>query len=221
MTGRSAMRTRCNSLLIAAVILACGVATLAQSPTYNLGTPPAEGELKQSDAPVGPDGQGLPPGKGTAKQGATVWLARNCGSCHGPTGVEGPGPRIAGPRGVVRSAFFAPMIWNTINQMMPLDRQLQHLKLLYLKEWGYGPSNPTPPYRRRCCLEPDEVYSLTAYLLHSVGLIGENDVMDEKTLAQVVMPHRENYVTPPYMSSPWRPGMRLELVKKAGRTGAG
>jgi hypothetical protein len=110
------------------------------------------------------------------------------------------------------------MIWNSINQMMPLDRQVQHLKNLYVRDWRYGPANPLRPDQRRCCLEPNEVYSLTAYLLHGAGIIGENDVMDDKTLPQVVMPHRDNYVPPPYISSPWRPGMRLEVVKEAGKT---
>ena len=43
-------------------------------------------------------------------------------------------------------------------------------------------------------LTPDEVYAVTAYLLHRNGIIGENDVMDAKTLPLVKMPNRDGFV---------------------------
>ena len=42
----------------------------------------------------------------------------------------------------------------------------------------------------------DEVYSLTAYILALNKLIGETDVMDAKTLPQVNMPNRDNFIMP-------------------------
>jgi cytochrome c len=73
---------------------------------------------------------------------------------------------------------FAPLLWSWINVAMPLGQE--------------------------GILTPDEVYSLTAYLLHRNGVIQEEDVMDAKSLPLVRMPNREGYVPPP--SSEWKPG---------------
>ena len=43
-------------------------------------------------------------------------------------------------------------------------------------------------------LTDDEVYALTAYILALNKIIGENDVMDAKTLPQVKMPNRDNFI---------------------------
>jgi hypothetical protein len=44
---------------------------------------------------------------------------------------------------------------------------------------------------------PDQVYAVTAYLLHLNGIIGEQDVMDAKTLPHVKMPNRDGFVPDP------------------------
>ena len=201
MTGRSTMRC---SVLVAAVILVCGVVAAAQGPTYNLGRTPTDEELKPWDAAIGIDGEGLPRGRGTAQEGEVVYRTRACGGCHGPTGLEGPAPPLVGPprsdhypastggypgntwsgRGISNFPF-APLIWSFINKAMPL------------KQRGY--------------LKPDEIYALTAYLLHLNGIIGETDVMDANTLPQVQMPNRSGYVPPPFTE--WKPGMRQREVK--------
>ena len=96
---------------------------------------------------------------------------------------------------------FAPLIWHTINTMMPLD--LQHRVI------QYEVRDPTT----QCCLTPDEVYSLTAYLLYRNGIIEEDDVMDAETLPGLEMPNRNGYTPPPYIDWTWKPGLRKELVK--------
>jgi len=52
------------------------------------------------------------------------------------------------------------------------------------------------PYNMPRSLPDDEVYALTAYILSLNKLIGENDVMDAKTLPQVKMPNRDNIIMP-------------------------
>jgi integrase len=52
------------------------------------------------------------------------------------------------------------------------------------------------PYYQPRSLTDDEVYALTAYILAANKLIGDNDVMDAKTLPQVKMPNRDNFIMP-------------------------
>ena len=202
---------RC-SLIVAALILVVGVAAMAQGPTYQLGRAPTAEELHPADAAVGPDGEGLPRGRGTAKEGATVWLARGCASCHGSTGIEGPGPRLLErtsggryPRIADRQHPFAPLIWSYINQMMPLNAQHEHVNMRRFTS-NVWTETPAP-----CCLTPDEVYSLTAYLLFRSGIIEEDAVMDEGSLPQVRMPNRDSYAPSPFPE--WKPGLRQAHVK--------
>ncbi len=50
------------------------------------------------------------------------------------------------------------------------------------------------PFQQPRSLSDDEVYALTAYILAENKLIGPNDVMDAKTLPQVKMPNRDNFI---------------------------
>jgi cytochrome c len=186
--------------------VASGLHGVAQGPTYKLGQPATKQQLAMPDLAVGPDGKDLPRGSGTAREGATVYVARGCARCHGSNGAGGPGPVLVGPpggnRGIVSYAF-APLLWSYINQMMPLDMQQQFtaLKKFAAVEWSDSQAAP-------CCLNPDEVYGLTAFLLFRGGIIAEDQVMNADTLPQVKMPNRDSYAPPPYLKSPWKPGMR-------------
>ena len=212
MKGTSSMR--CSLLLAVALMLVHGVAVWAQGPTFKLGRTPTEGDLRPADAAIGPDGEGLPPGRGTAKEGATTFTARGCAKCHGSTGSEGPGPVLVGPRGQNEGMArypFATMVWSFINQMMPLDLQMQHAKLGFIP--GRVPSSGGILYEP-CCLKPDEVYAVTAYLLYRNGVVREDEVMDANSLPKVQMPNRDTYAPPPFLDTMWKPGMRQAQVDK-------
>ena len=220
MMGLSSMRC---SLLAVAMMLAYAVAAEAQGPTFKLGRTPTEQELRPADAAIGPDGKGLPPGRGTAKDGALTYSARGCAKCHGSTGTEGPGPRLvrgegggrpgpglgAPPSGEgIASHPFATMIWSYINQMMPLDLQRQVVNFGYIPG-RLPPRGPTGS----CCLTPDEVYGLTGYLLYRNGIIREDEVMDADSLPKVQMPNRDSYIPPPFIDTVWKPGMRQAHIR--------
>ena len=49
------------------------------------------------------------------------------------------------------------------------------------------------PYAQTQSLTSDEVYALTAYLLHQNGIIAETDEMNAQTLPRVKMPNRDNF----------------------------
>ena len=78
-----AFRTRFSKLLTATIALSASVTALAQGPTYQLGRVPSQEEIKARDTAISPEGKELPPGRGTAKEGETVYVEK-CRSCHGP-----------------------------------------------------------------------------------------------------------------------------------------
>ena len=49
-----------------------------------------EADIKAWDISVLPDGSNLPPGSGTAAQGAKVYVDNGCNQCHGDNGKGGP-----------------------------------------------------------------------------------------------------------------------------------
>jgi cytochrome c len=165
------------------------VSALAQSPTYGLGRTPTPEELRAWDISIGPTGEELPPGRGTAKEGAQVYRAKGCAGCHGATGIEGSAPILkskAGPAGSdvdiwtrerilpLRSPF-ATTVWDYINRAMPLNRE--------------------------GTLTADEVYGLTAFLLNINGVIPEGEVLDARSLPKVKMPIGDRYAALPE----WKP----------------
>jgi cytochrome c len=50
------------------------------------------------------------------------------------------------------------------------------------------------PWTAPRSLTDDEVYAVTAYILHLNGIIGEGDVIDARTLPTVKMPNRDNFI---------------------------
>ena len=173
------MRFRRKLLLPGMVLLSCFVpasrdAALAQMPTYRLGRTPSTEEIRTWDTAVGPEGKELPPGNGTAKDGAKVW-AQRCAKCHGADGKYqwplrahppsgGKAPVLAGEKGVIAGRQFATTIWDYVKRAMPLG-----------EEAG--------------TLSADEVYAVTAFLLYLDGIIKEDTVMDSRSLPKVQMPH--------------------------------
>ena len=190
MTGAFTMRSL--RFLLPAMMLAPCVAGWAQSPTYGVGKTPTEEEIRAWDISISPTGKELPPGSGTAKQGAAIY-AQKCVVCHGATGSEGPAPMLikrqnppANPGPCVAPCIrdnnvmavhapYATVIWDYINRGMP--------------------------FKQEGSLKPDEVYALTAFILFRNGVIGEDDVLDAQSLPQVKMPNRDGAAIPN-----WKPG---------------
>jgi mono/diheme cytochrome c family protein len=124
-TGMDAFRTRCSKLLTAAIVLSACVTALAQGPTYQLGRSPSKEEIKARDTAVSPEGKELPPGRGTAREGATVYTQK-CAACHGPNATGSALHRGLIPLGnakPVKIPFslvpYATTVWDFINRAMP------------------------------------------------------------------------------------------------------
>lgn len=178
-------------------------AAWAQGPSYHLGRTPSANEVKSWDISVGPEGKELPPGRGTAQQGAKIF-AQKCAVCHGPTGAEGPSlpnrwpykyavrkvPPLVGGKGTLAS----PDPVRTIGSFWPYATTI----------WDY--INRGMPPKGEGTLKPDEVYALTALLLYWNGIVGENAVMDRQSLPKVRMPNRDGFV-PAQPQRWWKPGI--------------
>lgn len=165
------LTTRSSLNALGAIIVsAAAITALAQGPSYNLGRAPSAEESQACCLPISLDGTGLPPGSGTARQGAPIF-AQKCASCHGATGREGPWDvLVAEGDEALRRRFFATSIWDFIHRYMPPVKRTR---------WDQGG-----------LLKPDEVYALTAFLLHQNRIIGETEVMDAQSLPQIHMPNR-------------------------------
>jgi len=170
------------------MVLAASVTAVAQGPTYRFGTTPSAEEIKARDTAVSPGGKELPPGRGTVKEGATVY-AQKCQACHG---LNGTGTRLHRgliPRGNAKPVKiegslvpYATTVWDFINRAMPSTK----------------PGS----------LTPHEVYAATAFVLFLNGIIEENDVLDATTLLKVRMPNRDNFLA---VEIDWTPGQRRPL----------
>jgi S-disulfanyl-L-cysteine oxidoreductase SoxD len=152
----------------------------AQLPTYGVGRPPTAEEIQAWALTIPPDGQGLPPGRGTPALGQVAYAER-CASCHGEKGEDPKYSRLVGGQGSLA----------TDKPIQTLGSFWQYATTL----WSY--IRRTQPFDEPGSLTPDQVYAVTAYLLHLNGIIGEQDVMDAKTLLLVKMPNRDGFVPDP------------------------
>ena len=165
-----------NRLVTAtASLLVMSSATLADGP--GLGRVATPDEIASWDVSIGPDGAGLPPGRGTPKQGEAVY-AEKCAACHGEKGAGKPNDQLVGGRGSLSDR--APV--KTVGSFWPYATTLFD----YVRR--------AMPLNAPKSLSDDEVYAVSAYILQLNGIIGEADVMDAQTLPQVQMPNREGFI---------------------------
>ena len=78
-------------------LIGFGVSVAAQAPApahYGLGRAATPDEIKARDIDARPDGHGLPPGKGSVREGAPIYAAK-CASCHGSKGEGASADRLA------------------------------------------------------------------------------------------------------------------------------
>jgi S-disulfanyl-L-cysteine oxidoreductase SoxD len=143
-----------------------------------LGRPVTPEEIAPWDISIGPDGIGLPPGRGTAREGAVVF-AEKCAGCHGEKGAGKPNDALVG--GIGSLVGDQPPV-KTVGSFWPYATTLFD----YVRR--------AMPLSASKSLRDDEVYALCAYILQLNGIVGENDVMDARSLPQVRMPNREGFV---------------------------
>jgi S-disulfanyl-L-cysteine oxidoreductase SoxD len=171
------MRSRATLALGLVALGGLAAAGEAERP-YGVGRMATAEEVRRRDVTVLPTGTGLPEGQGTAREGRPLYGAR-CAPCHG---VKGEGtddyPPLAGGRGSLTT-----------------DKPL----LTVGSYWPYATTafdyiRRAMPYDDPGTLSPNELYAVTAYVLHLNGLVAEGDVLDRQSLPAVRMPNREGFV---------------------------
>lgn len=153
---------------------AAAPAAPAAAPKLGLGREALPAELKAWSIGVRPDGQGLPPGKGTARQGDELFQAQ-CAACHGEFGQgNGRWPVLAGGLGSLKD----DRPEKTIGSFWPdLSTVFDYI-------------HRAMPYGNAQSLQPDEVYALTAYLLYLNDIVKDEDFeLSDKNFTSVKLPN--------------------------------
>ena len=169
------MSTR--SLAIATCMLAlAATAGVARAESPHLGRPISQADLAPWDLNVLPDGRNLPPGHGTAADGAKIF-AEKCALCHGENGQGGHAARLVGgpPKASLDGGKTIANYWPYATTLFDLIRR-------------------SMPFTQPRSLTNEEVYALVAYLLAENKLIGAEDEIDATMLPKVRMPNRDNFV---------------------------
>lgn len=168
-----------SSLLSIAAMVACAAPTLVAQ-TYGVGRPATADEVAAWDVTIGPQGSELPAGSGTAKDGAQVYEVR-CKECHGDQGMGGDHAALVGNPEQLKQT--PPL--KTVGSYWPYATTL------------FDYTRRAMPFEEPGTLSADQVYAVTAYILHLNGLVAEDDVLDRESLPGVVMPNRDGFVRDP------------------------
>jgi S-disulfanyl-L-cysteine oxidoreductase SoxD len=165
--------------MLAAVALACATSAQAQS-SYGIGRPATPAEIAGWNIDIDREGHNLPPGNGTVSQGREMFDLQ-CAACHGAKGEGGIGDRLAGGQGTLATPNpvrtvgsywpYAPTLFDYIRRAMPQN----------------APQS----------LSNDDVYAVSAYVLHLNGLLPADATLDASTLSAIKMPNRGMFVGDP------------------------
>lgn len=170
---------------LAAVMFTLGCANPTGSPErgasserYGIGATPTAAQIRGWNIDIAPDGVGLPAGSGTVAQGRTVFAAK-CAACHGAVGEGGTAARLVGGKGSLTSA--KPVL--TVGSYWPYATTV------------YDYVYRAMPWDKPQSLAPDEVYAVTAFLLHLNGIVDANASLDAKSLPKVTMPNHKGFTS--------------------------
>jgi S-disulfanyl-L-cysteine oxidoreductase SoxD len=176
MRKKSARGAHGMSMTALATLVALGLSS-ASAETPNLGVPIDPADIAPWDISIGPDGAGLPPGGGTAAEGAAIYAAK-CTGCHAPDGTSP----------------YASRLWGG-GEITDITAQMKTIKNF----WPYSTTvfdfiRRAMPWTQPRSLTDHEVYALTAFILAKNNLIAEDAVMNAQTLPKVRMPNVDNFI---------------------------
>lgn len=162
--------------LAVALTFVAGSAYAAAVETPMLGKPISPADLAPWDLNIAPDGIGLPPGKGSAKEGKQVFTDK-CSYCHGAEGQGTPADRLVGGQGTLTTD--APV--KTVGSYWPYATTL------------FDFVRRAMPLNQPQTLSNDEIYAVSAFILSANGIIKPGEVMNARSLPKVKMPNQGNF----------------------------
>lgn len=186
-THQGRRRRRIFFSLIIAGSIAIAANAIAQSKPQTskplgIGRAATADEIRELDIDVMPDGHGLPPGKGSVAEGATIYAAK-CASCHGKSGEGASAERlVATDSGKNFDFAMNGKLVKAVGNYWPYATTL------------YDYTYRAMPFMQPGTLTPDETYALVAYILALNKVVPEDAVMDAKSLPAVKMPARDRFV---------------------------
>jgi mono/diheme cytochrome c family protein len=144
---------------------------------YGIGREALPQEIAGWDIDVRPDGQGLPAGQGSVKQGEDVYMAR-CAACHGEFG-EGAGrfPAVAGGNGTLGSHDPNKTVGSYFPYLSTLFDYTRHAM----------------PFGDAQSLTNDELHAVVAYVLHLNDVVDAAFVLSKDSWATVRMPNERGF----------------------------
>jgi S-disulfanyl-L-cysteine oxidoreductase SoxD len=209
---------RAPSLVLSLCMLGAGLAhaqpAARQAALADVGRTATPAEIKAWDIDVRPDFKGLPKGQGSVRQGEVLWEAQ-CASCHGSFAES--------------SEVFTPIAGGTTAQdikngrvdgLMPGANQPNRTTLMKVATlstlWDY--INRAMPWNAPKTLTADEVYAVTAYILHLGNVLPENYTLSDANIREVQarLPNRNGMTTAHAM---W-PGKELGGTAKPDAQGS-
>lgn len=165
-------------LLASAGVFAAGQQKPSNEKLLGLGTAATAEEIAGWDIDVRPDGKGLPPGKGTASHGETVFLDQ-CAACHGDF-AEGRDrwPVLAGGRGSLsedRPEKTIGSYWESASTVFDYVRRAM-------------------PFGNAQSLSNDDLYAVVAYLLQMNDVIQDPEFeLNQSNFTSIKMPNANGF----------------------------
>jgi S-disulfanyl-L-cysteine oxidoreductase SoxD len=147
---------------------------------YGIGRTATPAEIAGWNIDVDRNGGNLPPGSGSVAHGREVF-DQQCAACHGAKGEGGVGDQLVGGQGTIAT----PKPVRTVGSY-----------------WPYAPTlfdyiRRAMPQNAPQSLGNDDVYAVSAYILHLNGLIPADATLDARALSAIKMPNRNMFVGDP------------------------
>jgi len=163
----------------ALLIAASAAAQHSADRKLHIGREATSQEIAGWDIAIRPDGRGLPPGKGTVKEGEALYVER-CAACHGEFGESaGRWPILSGGNGTLAS--HDPM--KSVGSYWPYASTL----IDYIRR--------SMPYGNAQSLTNDELYAVTAYVLYLNDVIKDEAFeLNRDNFTALKLPNEPNFL---------------------------
>jgi cytochrome c551/c552 len=184
---REAART-----LLCVTALTAAAASAAPAAYPGIGRAATAQELAAWDIDVRADFKGLPAGSGSVARGQEVWEAK-CASCHG---VFGESNEVFMPivGGTSKDDVASGRVAKLLERGYPARTTLMKVSTVSTL-WDY--IRRAMPWTQPKSLTVDEVYAVTAYILNLGGIVGDDFVLSDQSIAAVQqrLPNRNGMTT--------------------------